>query len=157
MLKELFKTTRTKLKEVAELNWIDLDKGQMEDYDPEHGRPSVSFPAALITVQFPRTNSNEEIKGLKQRIEGMITVRICFDFTGNTSGATEDAQVDQSLAYLDIVQLVYEKLQGYTDGTFNKLDRISLRDERRPDKYKVINMIFKTEAMDNSALIAAEA
>lgn len=152
MLKELFKISRTQLKEVVDIKWVDMDKGQMEGFDPSLGKPPVLFPAALITVQFPKSGAEEEIQGLKQVAEGMITVRICQDFTGNTSGVTDDAEVEKSLAYLDVVQKVYEKLQGYTDGRFNKLDRISLRDERRLDNYKVISMVFKTATRDYSAV-----
>ncbi|MEM9338733.1 MAG: hypothetical protein AAGA66_08405 [Bacteroidota bacterium] len=150
MIKELFKLARTKLGEVTELNWVDLDKRQMEDYEM---RPSIGFPAALISVQFPGCENEEELKGLKQRVEGLLTVRICHDFTGNTSGITNEMELERSLQFLDVVQSVYEKLQGFTDGSFNKLERISLRDEQRGDKYKIVNMVFKTATRDHTAVV----
>jgi len=148
MFKELTTSLRTKLKENATLDWIDLDKGQMEMYEI---KPGISFPAALFTIQFPRTENEEEIQGKKQRAEALVTVRICWDFTGNTSSITNDAQFQKSMEYADLVQEIYLLLQGYTDGSFNKLERISLRDERRNDKYKVMNMVFRTATRDHSA------
>lgn len=149
MFKELTTAIRSKLKENDTLRWVDLDKGQMEMYD---SRPAIDFPAALFTIQFPRTENEEEIKGLKQQAECLITVRICWDFTGNTSGITSDAEFDRSMAFAQLLQEVYQELQAFSDGRFNKLERISLRDERRNDKYKVMNMVFRTATRDHSVI-----
>jgi len=134
-----------KLSEVAELNWIDMDKGQLDYYET---RPSVQFPCALISVQLPKC---DDIGAKKQNCQALITVRLAFDFTGNTSAATPAAERAKSLAYLNLCEAVYKKLQGWKDAGFNALSRQSYREEKRTDHYKVGYMPFTTSFIDLAA------
>lgn len=129
--------------EVPELKWIDLDKGQMF-YD----RPPVLFPAALIQLQMPKaTNLNSTL----QECDVLITIRLCFDFTGETSNITPQADRDNSLAYFDLKQKVYEKLQGWSTTEMNALKRVNEHDEPRNDAYKVSTISFTTAYHDSTA------
>lgn len=120
------------------LKWIDMDKGQLEYYSE---RPSVSFPAALIGLQITRTH---KLSHNRQRCDVLVTVRLAMDFTGNTSHTVPKVARDQSLAYLDITDSIYDTLQGWHEDLFNPLERQALREERRPDGYKVIAIPFTT-------------
>jgi hypothetical protein len=141
-MKFLFKSIQDRLKsEVPELRWIDMDKGQLDYFE----RPPVSFPCALISVQLPRT---VDLGAKKQKCDALIVIRLGFDFSGNTSHVTPETALEKSLEYFDLVEKVYEALQGYQESTYNNLSRQSLREEKRPDMIKVVNIPFITSFVD---------
>lgn len=145
-MKDLFIATRSRLKtEVPALKFIDKDKGQLEI-----DKPPVSWPCALIKIQLPRTESKDD--GLTiQDVQALVTVRLGFEFIGNTDGYTSDAHVATSLAYFDVEQAVYEALQGWSDSTFNKLDRGSVREEISGAGHQSILINYSTAYRDSSA------
>lgn len=122
--------------EVAELLWIDLEKGQMN-----FERPPIVFPAALVSITLPKA---EDFNRTRQMCEAYITVKLCFDFTGNTSIATPEATRLASLSYFDLVDKVFAKLQGWGTTEMNPLSRVNVAEELRPDGYKVVKITFKT-------------
>lgn len=123
--------------QIPSLRWIDLDKGQMR-----HERPPIVFPAALIKLQIPRAdNLNQN----KQLVDGQISIKLCFDFTGYTDANTPEEHRLNSLAYFDVVDLVYSKLQGWGTSEMNTLARINQYEEERPDAYKVTVITFSTQ------------
>lgn len=122
--------------EVPELKWIDLDKGQMR-FD----RPPIVFPAALISIQIPRS---ENLNDTRQLVNAQVSIKLCFDFTGYTDASTPEAQRLNSLSYFDLVDKVFSKLQGWGTAEINPLERINQYDEQRPDAYKVSVITFST-------------
>ena len=139
-MKELFKYLRTQLKEVPGILWVDLDKGQVSKFAL---RPAIAFPAALIKIDYSRT---ETMSKKKQKCSVRITLKLVWDYAGNTDSVTEDQELEQSLAYFDLCDDVYNKLQDDIDSAiFNKrLDRVSQIEEVRSDGLKVVNMVFET-------------
>lgn len=127
--------------EIPELKYVDLDKGQFEIE-----RPPVSFPACLVSIQIPSATENHRTNLHKQV---MVTLRIGWDFWGNTSSITPTPNRAQSLAYFDLVEKIEAKFQGWDDGSrrFNYFSQMALREERRPD-IKVVNIPFKTSYHD---------
>jgi len=113
-----------------------LDKGQMN-----FERPAIVFPAALITIQIPQA---ENLNNTKQLVNAIVTIKLCFDFTGNTSNITPELERLKSLEYLDKVDKVYSKFQGWRTNEFNPFYRITNFSEQRPDAYKVNSTSFKT-------------
>jgi hypothetical protein len=135
-MKQVYKDIANRTKEVVSIKHIDLDKGQMN-----FERPPVVFPAALISLSASTQNINNSLQACK----GRITVKLCFDFTGNTSTDTPQANLDQSLSFFDVQEEVWNKLQGWATDNFNPLYRIAQVDTPRRDGYKVLEMIFETE------------
>ncbi len=127
-----------------EIPWVDWDKGQM-NYD----RPPVVFPAALVTIQVPQS---ENINNTLQLVNAIVTIKLCFDFTGNTSNITAEADRLKSLEYLDTVDKLYSKFQGWRTAEFNPLARINNLEEQRPDAYKVNSTSFKTAYHEATAV-----
>ena len=147
-MKYIYETILAKLKEIPELKWIDLDKGQLEFYE---GRPSVAFPCALIEVQYPKTTDMDQMAKV-QDADVLVSVRVAHDFAGiNTSGAASDAHRAASLTYLDTVEKVYLKLQGFSDAVMTPLSRQNVRAEKRADGIKVNPLNFVTSFVDKSA------
>jgi hypothetical protein len=139
-MKDLFKYLRTQLKTVSDINWVDLDKGQVSKFAI---RPAIAFPAALIKIDYPRT---ETMNKKKQKCSVRINVKLVWDYAGDTDSVTEDQELEESLAYFDLCDDVYDKLQDDINiAIFNKrLDRISQIEEVRNDGLKVVNMVFET-------------
>lgn len=145
-MKNLYQAIVEKIKtDIPELKWADLDKGQMN-----YERPPISFPAALINIQLPKC---DDLNTKKQLVDANIIIRLCFDFTGNTSGVTPKMERDKSLAYFDILEKVYKTFQGFGTAEFNELSRINVFEEQRPDAYKVVGIVFKTAYQDFTAAI----
>lgn len=136
-MKELFKAITARLDTVAALKWVDEDKGQLN-----FERPPVLFPCALVEIQLPKT---QDMNSKIQDCDGLITVRLAFDFAGNTSTITPLAAREASLAYYGVVEEVRKALQGWTDGSFNPLSRKSFYQEKRADAYKVVAIPFSTK------------
>jgi hypothetical protein len=56
--------------------------------------------------------------------------------------------MEKSLEYFDLGEKVYQALQGYGESSYNTLSRQSLREEKRPDMIKVVNIPFSTSFVD---------
>jgi hypothetical protein len=132
--------------EVPELKYIDLDKGQLSDFEM---RPAVKFPCALIGIQLPLTKDLDQNR-TRQSCTALVSIRLAWEFVGKTAAHTKEQQREQSLEYFDLIDKVYEALQGWQDDalTFNKLSRQNLREESSAP-YKIIVMPFAT-AFDTS-------
>jgi len=142
-MKTLFKAITAQLDTIPELKWVDEDKGQMN-----FERPPILFPAALVTIALPRTRN---LTDKKQDTNALISVKLCFDYSGETSMVTPTVARDKSLGYYDIVEKVYKALQGFSTENFNPLVRNNVQPLPRPDGYKTTVIPFTTEFLDFSA------
>jgi hypothetical protein len=140
----LFNALVAKLQQLPALKWIDLDKGQIDQYEL---RPPISYPAVLIGIQYPRT---ESIGAKKQQVDALINLRLVVDYAGPTSHLSPAEARAESLQYLQLAEEVFALLQGYGSDRFNKLDRRNMREERRPDGLKVVNISFATSFVDTA-------
>lgn len=143
-MKELFQYLRNRLKTLSSIVWVDKDKGQINRFNM---RPAIGFPAALIKIDYPRTDA---VSKKKQRCFCRITVRLVWDYNGDTDSTTENAELTESLSYFDTCNEVYDLLQAEIDHTiFQKpLERISQTEESRNDGLLVVNMVFETVVFD---------
>lgn len=130
--------------QLQKLRWVDMDKGQLEFYQT---RPSVAFPCALIKIEI---NKTEDLGNNIQRCYGSGTIRLAFDYVGETSAKTPTALRKQSLEYFELVKAVYLAVQGKKGGV-GKFSRSFAREENRPDGLKVLNIPFATVWLDKSA------
>lgn len=145
-MKELFLLAVARLKTVSAIEWIDLDKGQINNYET---MPPISFPAALIKLDYTQC---ENIGGRKQKCRARMMIRLAFDYTGETDSTMPQNALESSLLYFETVEAAYKAFQGITDKTiaapFNRIGQI---EENRPDGLKVINITFETYIHDMSA------
>jgi len=130
--------------QLKKIRWVDMDKGQLEFYET---RPAVAFPCALIKVEITKT---ENLGQNVQRCYGKGTIRLAFDYVGETSAKTPQALRQQSLEYFESLKAVYLAIQGKVGGA-GKFDRQSATEENRGDGLKVLNVPFTTLWIDKSA------
>jgi len=144
-MKTIYNTLLKLLGEIPELRWIDLDKGQLD-----YTRPAVAFPCALISIQY----SNCQDMSLKiQQCTILATVRLGFDFTGETSAKTPEPNRETALAYYDLANKVYSKIQGYTDKEVRPFSRKRMTEEVRGGGIKVLTIPFETIYTDQTAAV----
>lgn len=143
-MKKLFLYLRTKLMAIDNINWIDLDKGQLNQYDT---RPAIEFPAVLLKIEYPSTS---KLSRKEQQCTVLVTVSIVYDCFDDTDSITEADRLQQSLQVYDIAQEVHETLQGEIDNTIIRapLERLSVRDPNRNDQLKVLQYTYSTRIID---------
>lgn len=144
-MKTIFLTLRTALMEIPALSWVDKDKGQIDKYAE---RPAVAFPCALIKISL---TSCEDLGGGIQHCKAACTVRLAFDFPGETSNTTPEDALQSSLAYFDLAEAVYKKLQGFSTDELSNFSRRSQMEDNRTDGLLVLNIPFDTEFDDYTA------
>lgn len=139
-MKSLFIYIQNRLKAVQSVKWVDLDKGQAASYDT---RPPIDFPACLIGISLPQTVNHQK---KLQKCNVQITVRVVFDFVDHTDSTMPQQALDEALKYFDTIKAVHDSLQGQIDtDVFNApLERVSQREQNRPDGLKVIDLIYQT-------------
>lgn len=143
-MKELFLLLRSQLMTTPSINWVDLNKGQLNNYE---ARPAIDFPAVLLDINYPRTT---KLTGKQQQAEVQVIATIVFDYMDDTSNITPDDTLEQSLELFDVLGDVHQKLQGLIDNKVIRapLERMSQRDMPRPDKLKVYQMVYSTRLID---------
>lgn len=133
--------------QLKKIRWVDLDKGQLEYYTT---RPAVAFPCSLIKIEITKT---ETIGNNVQRCNGRITVRLAFDYVGNTAAATPEPIREESLEYFDIAEAVYLVMQGKGNREVGEFNRSMAVEENRPDGLKVLSIVFTSTWLDKSAAL----
>lgn len=143
-MKTIYNALLSKLSEVTNLKWIDLDTGQLNAED----RPAIAFPAALISIDIPTCNSMTD---KLQYCTARISVRLVFENNvTRTNNKAPEAVKDESLKKYDTIADVYAKLQGYETEEFNALSRVSQGAEKG-SKYFVYKIDFTCDFEDLTA------
>ena len=142
-MKQLFKDVTAALDETGLFRWVDKDKGQMN-----FENPPILFPAALVTISVPQ---RQNINRLKQACRAQIRIKLCYDWGGNTSGVTPQAQRDASLKYYDDIDAVWEKFQGWSTANINPLECQGNFPLARPDQYTTEEIVFVGDFYEEKA------
>lgn len=143
-MKQLFLLLRSLLITVDSIKWVDLDKGQLNQYDT---RPPIDFPAVLIKISLPNTS---KLSKTEQQCNALIKISIAFAADGDTDSSTPEDILEQSLQIYDTAQSIHELLQGFIDINIirSPLDRVSVVDPSRPDQIKVLEYTYSTRIID---------
>lgn len=144
-MKIIYNTVLQLLDEIEALRWKDKDKGQLK-----FARPAIAYPAALIKIDLPKC---DDLGGNIQDCTALVTIRIAFDFAGETSANTPDAIRQQALAYYDTVDAVYAKFQGFENSELGKFSRKKAYEEDRDDGINVMVLPFETDFRDITATL----
>lgn len=124
---------------VPAIRYIDMDYGQLEQ-----SQPSVAYPCALISLNFPDCrNLTDDIQDCKAE----IIVRLAFDplNAGSTAAHAPEEVRERSLTPYDTIADVYTALQA-----FNDMSRKAQGKENRNDLF-IYKMVFRKEFEDYTA------
>ena len=109
-MKKLYNKLFELLKEIPEIKYIDLNFGQIMEE-----KPPLAYPAILIGINI---NSTDTFQDIFQQINAEFTLTLVAR-AGDTNSLTEDNRREQALAYLDLSEKIYNKMQGYEDNHFS--------------------------------------
>lgn len=134
--------------EVPEIRFIDLDLGQLEEYEV---RPTVPFPCVLIDFTEAQYSN---LSRLQQWADITINIRLGFSPYSSSSSITPDVPKEKSLQFFEIENKLYKALHGFTaDDCVQPLIRTSAATERREDSYRVRALTFTTATEDEEATL----
>lgn len=123
------------LSEIPEIKYVDLNCGQLQEE-----KPSISYPAVLINM-----NSNsDDIDKLFQINTGNIELTIVCKMLSESNGNAPENVRERALAYLDITERIWKKLQGYSDNTFDSFTRKSSKEPNLRKGLKTSLQVYET-------------
>ena len=134
-MKEILKNIQAKITEVQTVKYVDEDWGQLNLFP---GDFPVHFPCVLFDIkdgQFENIGADRRATP-KERQLGRFSLELCIAKMklSNTSGKAPLSQKNNAWEIQDIIQMVHEKLQGYSAGeNCSKLIRKSYQRIRRDD------------------------
>lgn len=130
-----------RLKEsVPELNFIDIDLGQLQLPDPP-----VDWPCALVDAFHVQYSSNG--RGSQMALT-TVTVRLGFNLYGPSDVDAADSLRQQALEHYDVYKKVCKALHGFSTTEFSPLERKSADrvGETYPRHYLIT---FETQSVEN--------
>jgi hypothetical protein len=134
-MKTLYLKLTELLSEIPELKYIDLNCGQLQEE-----KPPIAYPAVLINLNANST----DIDGLFQLYTGTIELTIvCKILSESNNNAPENVR-ERSLKYLELSEKIWKKLQGYNDADFDKITRLTIRDQNIRKGLKTSVQTFET-------------
>lgn len=105
------------LKTIPEIEYIDLNFGQIMEE-----QPPLAYPAVLIGINIVSTDSFHDIY---QQVNAEFTITLVTR-AQDTCSLTEKDRQERALSYFDLAEKIYNKLQGYEDGHFETFNRLNL-------------------------------
>lgn len=139
-MKKIYQAVIAELKtQVPELNWVDLDRGQLDCYV---GQPAVDFPCALVQVSL---QACESVYPEAQQATIMVGICVVQNPSAAESGTMPtlgQAQARSEACY-QLIEKVYRVLQGFDVGHVSPLSRIEQQKETRADGYFVYRVVFQ--------------
>ena len=136
--------------QVPAIRYASQELGQLENYNPSTGRPSVTFPCVLI--DFDNFAASDLTYGI-QDLTGDVIVRIALDTWSSASSLTPADVRAQALNYYDVEWNLYCALHGWSPNpdTAGYLTRTGVQTEKRDDAIRVREMRFRLRFTDTSA------
>ncbi len=143
---EIYKTIKKALKLMPSLNFIDVQKGQMNRSTENYPLP---LPAALVEFK-PCTWSNT---GDAQIGDLLISVYLYVDLVTDSFDSSESEHETDEL--LDLQDLIFETLQGLDSEYFCSLNRVSDQIVEYRNRFVCYRVDFKTEIQQEKTPIAS--
>ena len=143
MQNEIYTSIRNRLQEkLPELEYVDLQKGQINLYGQETNLP---LPAALIEI---KQVDWTETAGGYQTGDALLSVYLYLDKTAGT--LDPNVQDAESLRLLDMQEEIFRALEKLSGNTFQPLVRVAESIVADPD-FVVARSDFKTNVYDEPA------
>lgn len=142
-MEELYLKLLELLKGIKDINYIDMDMGQLNEEVPP-----LSYPACLIDIALP---SCSDIHSDLQQVSAIFSVKVITKSIGETNSLTPEEVRVKSLEYLALQDKVYKILQGYQDNNFYPFSRKSVQPSNLRKGLKISVLTFETSFHDYTA------
>lgn len=134
-MKQIITTIQNRLSEIAALQYIDSDWGQLDYYSPNF---PVKWPCALIDINranFSNIGIDKQAEPInRQEGEAVVSITLAKLRLTNSSELAPQHQKDDVNSIWDIVEQVHKILQGFSPGDHTgKLIRTGLNRLKRDD------------------------
>lgn len=142
-MKNIIPSVQTELAAISSVKYVDENWGQLDTYSPNF---PVKWPCVLIDVSAAqysnvgRDNSQSPVN--RQMSTYVLEITIANQKLTNSSSRAPQGQKDIARSIWDIINLVHEKIQGFSPNPMaGKLIRVGHARVRRDDgvqEYKVM-------------------
>ncbi|MDV3793335.1 hypothetical protein CMU23_01470 [Elizabethkingia anophelis] len=137
---ELYEKLIELLESIPEINYIDLDAGQLQEQNPP-----LSYPAILVSIEDDR----EDINKLNQSVDGKFTLTIINKLYSETNSLAPKEQRVKGLSHLKLVKAIQKKLQGYEDERFRSFTNKGNKDPKIRKGLKTAVLQWETSWIDS--------
>lgn len=118
-MKLLYKKLLDLLTQIPEIRHIDLDAGQTQ-----MEKPPLAYPAILVRMTETPSNITNDL----QQVSARVDLTIINKTLSKTDSLTPKKVMNHGLAYLDLCEKVWQKLQGYSDADFEPFENVQNTD-----------------------------
>lgn len=119
-MKTIYRSLYKKIAETHLVNWIDIEKGQLKNYNT---LPPVDFPCVLLNAYLPTC---EDINTTEQLCTVHIEVTVVFEtLPDQTDTYTPEEAFELSIKKQDIIDDIHKALQGFSTDELSPLSRKS--------------------------------
>lgn len=142
-MKTLYLKLLELLKEIPEIQYIDLNNGQLSEE-----KPPLLYPAILVDMSVRSTDTFHDVY---QQIFAEFTITL-VTHSRETHSLHETERIAQALDYLDLCQKISRKLQGYEDSTFTSFEKLSETPNNIRRGIKTTALQFSTSWQEDYAI-----
>lgn len=144
-MKDLYNQLLTLLNDIPTLKWKDLNVNQLQEE-----QPAVLFPCALIDINLPICNDIDTGAKMQQHTS-RFTITLAIKAIGESNANATVPQRANALAYFDLVQDVFKKLQGFGSEVYYPFTTKSIINIGARKGLKVVALTFETSWHDYTA------
>ncbi len=141
-MKTLYLKILELLETIPEIRHIDLQYGQLQEE-----QPPLAYPAVLVGMR----QTSENIDDLYQLHTAQFTLLLVCKMAGETNSLAPAVRREQALAYLDISEKIYRKLQGYEDEIFEAFSQTGAVEQLLRKGLKTVERTFSTSWREDLA------
>lgn len=134
-MKHLYLKILELLSKIEEIQYIDLEYGQLQEE-----MPSISYPAALINMDL---NKTESLMPGVQDITANFEIKLITK-ASDVNNLTPEKYQNQSLEFLQLQEKVFEKLQDYQDESLEPFERKGVRNLNIRKGLRVLSCNYET-------------
>ncbi len=141
-MKTLYLKILELLETIPEIRHIDLQYGQLQEE-----QPPLAYPAVLVSMR----QASENIDDVYQLHTAQFTLQLVCKMAGETNSLAPAKRREQALAYLDISEKIYRKLQGYEDEVFEAFAQTGAVEQLLRKGLKTVERTFSTSWREDLA------
>ncbi len=142
-MKKLYLQLLELLSEIPEIQYVDLNYGQLQEE-----KPPISYPAVLVNLS---SQTLDDVQDIFQILSGTMELTVIYKMAGESNGNAPKEAQEQALAYLELSEKIYRKLQGFEDNGFDVFKRNSIRDVAMRKGLKTAVQIFETSWREDTS------
>lgn len=132
------------LAKVKEIKWVDLDEGQLENFD----NPPVDYPCLLVGFPLANYSNSSDM----QAADLTITIKLAFKIWEKFNAAVPLANQPTAFDHFKTIRKVASVLHGLPGENRSELMRVRMNKNSSPDP-KIYEINFECEYFDDTTMV----